>query len=117
MLTMQITGIFDEKSNTDIFWHMEASEFKRQVYVSKEDMEEILSGYSFDTVYFDYYMMLDYSEINSGNIMDLQDYLQQFHDLDEKFTDNFTKLLEESWRLYIWFPGRFSAWRQERFPC
>ncbi len=95
MLTMQIIGVFDEKSNTDIFWHMEASDFKRQVYVSKEDMEEILSGYSFDTVFFDYYMMLDYSKINSKNIMDLKDYLQQFHELDDKFTDNFAELLEE----------------------
>ena len=52
-------NLSSSSSNTDIFWHMEASDFKRQVYVSKEDMEEILSGYSFDTVFFDYYMMLD----------------------------------------------------------
>ncbi|MDE6760997.1 MAG: ABC transporter permease [Lachnospiraceae bacterium] len=95
VLTMQIIGIFDEKSNTDIFWHVETSELNKQVYVSEGDMEDILSRFSFDTVYFDYYMMLDYSEINSRNIMDLQDYLQQFHKLDENFTDNFTELLEE----------------------
>lgn len=95
VLTMEIAGIFDEKSNTDLFWHIEANEFGKQVYISREDMDDILSRFSFETMYFDYYMLLDYSKIHNGNIMDLQDYLKQFHELDDKFTDNFTILLEE----------------------
>lgn len=95
VLTMRIVGIFDEKSSTDIFWHVEADEFEGNVYVSEASMDDILSRFSFDKAFFNYYMMLDYSEINSSNIMDLKDYINQFHELDDKFEDNFTLLLEE----------------------
>lgn len=94
-LTMQVVGIFDEKSNTDIFWHVEADEFRKEIFVSEASMKEIVSRFSFGEISYDIYMLLDYSEIHSGNVADLEYYLEQFHEKDSKFRDNFTSLIKE----------------------
>lgn len=94
-LILQVVGIFDEADNMDIFWNIEADEFEKQVFVSEESMEAIVSRFTCSEVYYDMYVMLDYSQINSRNISDLQYYLEQFHEKDEYFTDNFLELLEQ----------------------
>ncbi|MCM1158160.1 MAG: hypothetical protein NC300_05625 [Bacteroidales bacterium] len=94
-LTVQVAGIIDEKEKTDLYWHKEADEFDRELYVSAASLEEIMAEYGFDTVYYDYYMLFKYSDIHTGNVADVQDYLQQFHEMDGQFVDNFTALLEE----------------------
>ncbi|MDE6627075.1 MAG: FtsX-like permease family protein [Lachnospiraceae bacterium] len=95
VLTLQVIGIFDEKDNRDIFWHVEADEFKKQVFVSEETMREIVKRFSLREISYDIYMLLDYSEIDSRNIMDLEYYIEQFHEKDNKFRDNFTPLIKE----------------------
>lgn len=95
VLTVQVTGIFDEINNTDIFWHVEADEFEKEFFVSEASMKDIGSRFSFNEVYYDMYMLLDYSGIHSGNIMDVEYYLKQFKEKDKKFTNNFMPLIEE----------------------
>ncbi|MCM1498654.1 MAG: ABC transporter permease [Clostridium sp.] len=95
ILTMQVAGIFDELNSRDIFWHVEADEWKKQVFVSEEAMGEIIRRFSVDEVSYDIYMLLDYAEINSRNITDLEYYIGQFHEKDDKFNDNFTPLIKE----------------------
>lgn len=94
-LVLQIVGIFDEADNTDIFWNIEADEFEKEVFVSEESMNAIASRFTCNEVYYDIYVMLDYSQINTANASDLQYYLQQFHEKDEFFTDNFLDLLKQ----------------------
>lgn len=94
-LKMQVTGIFEEKNNKDVFWHVEANEFEKQVFVNENVMEDIISNFSTEDVFYDYYMLLDYTEIHSKNVADVEYYLNQFHELDESFTDNFTELLRD----------------------
>ena len=71
-LTVQVVGIFDEINNTDIFWHVEADEFEKEFFVSESSMKDIGSRFSFNEIYYDMYMLLDYSKIHSGNIMRLK---------------------------------------------
>lgn len=95
VLTLQVVGIFDEKDNKDIFWHVEADEFKSQIFISEETMREIVKRFSLKEMSYEIYMLLDYSEIDSRNIMDVEYYIEQFHEKDNKFSDNFTPLIKE----------------------
>lgn len=95
VLTMQVVGIFDEENNTDIFWHVEADEFKKQVFVSEDTMREMVNRFSLKEISYDIYMLLDYSEMDSRNIKNLEYYMEQFHEKDKKISDNFTPLIKE----------------------
>lgn len=94
-LVLQVTGIFDEATNTDVFWYVEADEYERQLFVSESTMESIIAEYSIREVNYELYLLLDYLEIHSGNALDVLYYMEQYHEKDAAFVENISEILKD----------------------
>lgn len=94
-LKLRVVGIFDEKDNVDVFWHVNADEYDRQLFVSEDALREMIEYYLVEEVDYEEYLLLDYKKIYGKNVSELAYYLQQFHEKDDKFADNFSDLLAD----------------------
>lgn len=92
-LVLQVTGIFDEVSTTDVFWHVEADEYERQLFVNEDTMNSLIEKYCVGAVNYEIYLLSDYQKINSSNVADIMYYLEQFHQKDIAIVENITEVL------------------------
>ena len=92
-LKLYITGIFHQKDNNDLFWYMRPNESKIDVFVDEADMDYVLQNYEAEQVYYSFYEMLDYRDINHKNAENIQYYLNEFKSADEKFFESCNDLL------------------------
>lgn len=93
-LQMQIVGIFEESDATDIFWYQTATDLSKEAFVSKEVFNELMQLSDFNSVTFGYNVMLDYTQITGQNADDIQFYLQQFMEIDERMSADFIEILK-----------------------
>ncbi|MCM1272051.1 MAG: ABC transporter permease [Clostridium sp.] len=94
-LRLIVTGIFKESDANDTYWYIQPSELEAEVMISRESMEKILAEYQCDGMLYNHYVMLDYEDINSGNIEDIKYYVEQFSELDANFVVTFLPLLDD----------------------
>lgn len=93
-IQMQIVGIFEESDASDIYWFQTTSEFQKELFVSKETMEELMPLSGFDKISFAHHVMLDYTQITGQNADDIQYYTNEFLKSDKNMSENFLELLE-----------------------
>lgn len=93
-LKLVIAGIFKESDSTDLFWYVEPNELSENVFVSAETFDYIMANYEYDSIYYNHYTLLDYTDINSHNIDDIQYYLNEFIGADGNFTASFMNIIE-----------------------
>lgn len=101
-LQFTIVGAFQESDYSDIFWYenisslnKNISSLEKEIFVSKEDFDEIIRKYNSLTIYYNDYVMLDYAEIDHKNALDIKYYLEEFQNLDSHFVQNFKGILDE----------------------
>ncbi len=94
-LTLQITGIFDEGNNADVFWYVEADAYEKQLFVDEETMHHLLDNYLICDVNYEVYLLLDYMAINSDNALDVLYYLEQFHENDAMLFESISGILKD----------------------
>ena len=89
----QIVGVFEEKDYSDSFWYDQLADLDSEVYVKKDDFNDMIGKYGFLTIYYVDHVMLDYSQITHKNAMDTLYYLQSFEKSDKYFEQNFSSVL------------------------
>lgn len=92
-LKYKIVGVFEEKDYTDCYWYDKLSELDKQVYIRKSDFDDIVSKFNILTIYYNFYDMLDYTQITHANAMDSLYYINSFKKSDAGFVENFAKIL------------------------
>ncbi len=94
-LTLQIVGIVEEASSSDIYWYETLSEMSKQVFVSREVFEELIGEYQFQSVEFYYHAMLDYTEITGQNADDITYGVGELLASDQRMSENFVEILDD----------------------
>lgn len=93
-LKVQIVGIFEESDAQDIYWFETASDFSKELFVSKETMEELMQLPDFDNIFFSHHVMIDYTKITGQNVDDIQYYTKEFLDADQSMSVNYMDMLD-----------------------
>lgn len=93
-LQLQIVGIFEESDPGDIFWFQTASQFQKEIFVNREAIDELIALSGSGDISFVHNIMLDYTQITSRNVDDIQYLVGQFMKADENLSENFMGLLE-----------------------
>lgn len=93
-LKVRLVGIFKEKENPDVFWDKTPNSFSDVVFVSREDMSEIIQNYNLEKVYCDTSIIIDYSDIDSGNIDDVISCVEEYKASDEEFITGMDEILD-----------------------
>ena len=93
-LKVQIVGIFEESDPQDIYWFQTASDFGKELFVSKETIEELMQLPSFDKISFAHHVMIDYTQITGQNVDDIQYYTKEFLDADQNMSVNYMDMLD-----------------------
>ncbi len=98
-LQLQITGIFKEGDSSDLYWYTEPNEFTENIFVDSETFNAIMANYKTDgtsyTVSYKHYTVLDYLDINSANVDDLEYYMQEFTKADNNFFYAFQHIIDD----------------------
>lgn len=94
-LVLYISGIFDEGNAIDVFWHVEADEYEKQLFVDEEVMDSIIEKYSVSAINYEVYYLLDYLKMNSNNALDMLYYLEQFREKDVALVESISEILED----------------------
>ncbi len=98
-LKLQITGIFKEGDNSDLYWYTEPNEFTENIFVDAQTFNDIMAKYRTDstsyTVSYKHYTVLDYMDINSSNIDDIEYYMQEFAKADNNFFYTFQSFIDD----------------------
>ena len=92
-ISVVVTGIIEEKEDTDPFWHNRLNSYDKMMFLPDSDFNTIMSDYQIGTSYYDEVVMFDYTKINSKNATDYSYYLNEFKERDENFVTNFADLL------------------------
>ncbi len=98
-LKLLITGIFKESDNSDLYWQMEPNAFTEHVFVDSVSFDYIMANYRTDstsyTVNYKHYTMLDYIDITSNNVDDIEYYMQEFVKADSNFFYSFQEIIDD----------------------
>lgn len=89
----EIVGIIRQSSDQDNFWNTPLSEYGKNMFVSEETMNELLSDYSYEVVTLNQELLLDYTRIDSSRISLYINYLEQFMQADLSLSTNFYETL------------------------
>lgn len=92
-LKLVIAGIFKESERSDLFWYIEPNEFEEEIFVSEESFNEIVARYECPNIYYNHFVLLDYKDINSTNIDNIEYYIEQFKELDDNVSVSFNDML------------------------
>lgn len=93
-IRFQIVGVFEESDTSDIYWYERSGSFIKQIFVTAETMETLMSYDDFESVTFAYYAMLDYTGVTGQNVDDIQYYTGEFIKADERMSVNYMELLD-----------------------
>lgn len=92
-LKLVVAGVFKESERSDLFWYIEPNEFEKEIFVSEQTFDEIVSRYECETIYYNHFVLLDYTDINSRNVDNVEYYIEQFKELDANFNASFNEML------------------------
>lgn len=98
-LKLQITGIFKESDSSDLYWYVEPNEFTENIFVDSVTFNAIMSNYRTDstsyTISYKHYTVLDYMDINSSNVDNIEYYMQEFSSADGNFFYSFQEIIDD----------------------
>jgi len=98
-LKMTIAGVYKESERNDLYWTVEPNEFIENVFVDSQSFSEIVSMYTTEsdsyTVRYQHYTSLDYQDISSGNVDDVEYYMKEFVSADKNFFYSFQEIIDE----------------------
>lgn len=94
-LKLVIAGVFKESDNSDLFWYVEPNEFEKEIFVSEDTFNEIVERFNAETIYYNHFVLLDYTNIDSANVDDVKYYLERFRELDDNFSDTLLPMISE----------------------
>lgn len=89
-----VTGIFTESSDCDNYWYRGRSHFDKQIFVSEETFDKLISEYGYQSVAFEDDLLLNYTQINDSNALTYKHYIEEFQKKDSSFGTNFLPILE-----------------------
>ncbi len=100
-LQLMITGVFEEKKSDDIYWVQAPEEYQKNVFVSEQDLEKIMTAQKQITVRFYAYYLYDYTKMKAKDISSYYKVLKRyakagFDGQRVEITTVFTQLLEDS---------------------
>lgn len=104
----EIVGICKEADIRDNYWRHDLEYFGKQIFVSQDTFDKMISDYGQDKIAYEDSLMLDYTQINTDSAARYADYIRQFHDADAFFTDNMLDTLDtfatekQSIRMMLW---------------
>lgn len=84
-LTLVVAGIYTP---------LEEGGMDGQLYVSQESMDAILGSYPYETLSCEERLYLDYTQINSRNVSEYRQYIEEFQKADASFSTNFLEILQ-----------------------
>lgn len=91
ILTLYVNGIVKEKED-DYFWNKSLESMGALAIVDKKDFDGIVKLFPKD-IFYETYVDYDYRYITDKNVEDVQDYIQQFDELDEKLVEPFSEII------------------------
>lgn len=99
-LRMRVDGLIAEKNSSDYYWYKSLRKCGTVMVVKPEVFEKIIKEYTpggtkKDTVKYSVTELLDYREINQGNIFLIKDYIGQLKKLDKSFKCDFVPLIDK----------------------
>lgn len=92
---VQVAGIIREKDYADNFWYTALNDQESILFLDEEDFNTVMNAYSFEKVFYEEYMLLDYTGFTNKNAEDTMYYLEQFQKNDQLFSCNFMDILRE----------------------
>lgn len=104
----EIVGICREADSRDNYWHHDLEYFGKQVFVSQDTFDTMISDYGQDKIAYEDNLLLDYTQINTDSAAQYADYIRQFHEADSFFTDNMLDTLDtfatekQTIRMMLW---------------
>lgn len=87
-LCFQIVGIIKETDIHNNYWNHTLSDFEKEILVSEETFDTLISKYNQDTIAYQESLMLNYTQITSDNANTYASYLRQFQKADGFFSEN-----------------------------
>ncbi len=98
-LRLVIAGVFKEKEATDLYWYVKPEELGKNIFVDTDTFNTIMADYKTDSlsysVSYKHYTVLDYLDINSNNVDDVEYYLGEFVKADSSFFVSFGSIIED----------------------
>ncbi len=94
-LVFRIEGIVREKSFEDYVWYKSLSEISLTVYTDEANFDAVARRFNFNSVTCENYELVDYRYVNPKNADEILDYLNQFHERDEKLWENASEVLKQ----------------------
>lgn len=90
-----VTGVFEAKESRDNYWCHPLDDYGKELFVSRETMDDLLAVYKPESMIYTDDLLLDYTQIVSSNATEYQGYIQQFQEADRLFSCNFTTILQD----------------------
>ncbi len=94
-IPFEIVGIIKQSSDSDNYWNTPLSEHDKRLFVSEESIDAILKQYSYEEITCSQEVLLDYTQIDSDEVVVYRGYLEQFQAADHALTTNFVTTLTE----------------------
>lgn len=92
-LKLKIVGIYTVADSEDFFWHDPPNVIDKEIFVSEEGINKIISEYGVGLINYEHYAMLDYTQIRSANIENVEYCVKEFAKSDSHFKFNFQKII------------------------
>lgn len=94
-ITLVVAGIIKEASATDSYWETRLSDMTRQVFVTEDVLDSLITRFAFETVVYGQRLMLDYTMINSRNASEHLESMKMLSEEDDSLELNAVDILRE----------------------
>lgn len=88
-----VTGIFKAVDSADTYWYIRPDRFENEVFVSEASMNDIISRFDADTVYYNHVTLIDYTDISNKNVDDVLYCLNEFSKQDNSFQETVSDIV------------------------
>lgn len=94
-LTVYVAGVIKESDPKDLFWYNDLCDYATDLFISKEHYDEVFGRFTIDNISYIHTVVLDYHSINSQNISDVKNYIDQFCEKDNCFRYSFEEIMND----------------------
>lgn len=95
-IPFEIVGIIRQSSDQDLYWNKPLSEYAKTIFVSEETMDALLAEYSFSKITCSQQLLVNYTQIDAGEVSLYRSYLEQFQAADSALNADFIEILKEA---------------------
>lgn len=106
-LKLLIAGAFKPTADDDYFWVSVPDRSEMDLYITEQMMNRIISDYKCERLFYDDYIVIDNTKINTGNIDNIRRLMAAYDEEEPEFFNNFQYILEnftyEKWNVILMF--------------